>query len=218
MDANPLQPIWDLFPPGEVHDFLSGPGGWFVAGVVVLVLVLVLLAVLGKLWRVLFGRRPAPPPDPDRAHAEDLAAYPLPPLPGARQLMVEGVPARVRLIVVAPMGKGHAIAADAVEQLLDHVMRGLAEVIEDDQPHIRLWPPQLSAQGFAHKFHRLVRRPEPDGQPSHWVLVAGQTPPRPRPLLVGMALWAREANLIGRLTLEPVRWNDLLRVVKTVDI
>jgi hypothetical protein len=214
---NPLQPLWDLLPPGELRDFLSGPGGWVVLGALALVLLLILLAVLGKLGRMLFGRRPGPIPDQDRALMEELATYPLPPPVGVRQLTVEGVPVRLRLVVVAPLGKGHVIDPEVVEALLDQVTRGLGDVIDADQPHLRIWPVQLSSQGFAHKFHRLVHRPEPDGQPSHWILVAGQTPPRPRPLLVGLALWAREANHIGRLTLEPVRWNDQLRIVKSID-
>lgn len=217
MNDNPLQPLVDLLPPGEARDFLSGPGGWVVLGAAALVVLLALGAVLGRLARLLLGRRSAPPPDPDRALEEDLAEYPLPGPLGPRRLTVEGVPVRVRLVVVAPMGRENYIDSNALELLLDQVVHGLADVLRYDRPRIRLWPPQLSSQGFALKFHRLTRRPEPDGRPSHWVLLAGQTPARPRPLLLGLAVWANEANYIGRLTLEPVRWADLLRVVRTTE-
>lgn len=163
---------------------------------------------------MLLGRLRGAAPDPDHALQEDLDEYPLPNPTGPRQLTVEGVPVRVRLVVVAPVGRDHYLDDNSVELLLDQVVHGLADVLSYDRPRIRVWPQQLSSQGFALKFNRLTRRPEPDGQPSHWILIAGQTPPRPRPLLVGLAVWANEANYIGRLTLDPLHWGDRLRVVQ----
>jgi hypothetical protein len=107
---------------------------------------------------------------------------------------------------------------NAVEALLDQVIHGVGDVCLYDRPRVRVWPPQLSSPGFTAKFHRLTHRPEAEGKPSHWILIAGQTPARPRPLLVGMAVYASEANLIGRLTLEPVQWTTQLRVVKASEV
>lgn len=217
VDQNPLRRLLDLLPPGGARDFLSGPGGWVVLGVAALVVLLMVLAVLRRLWRALFALRPAPALDIDRDLSEDLADLPLAGPAGSRQLTVEGVPVRVRLVVVAPHGRQNRVDADAVPALLDQVIHGLGAVLGHDRPRLRVWPPQLSTEGFAVKFHRLTVRPEPDGRASHWVLLAGETPARPRPLLVGLALWAPEANHIGRLTLDAARWADVLRVRPTED-
>lgn len=212
---HPLQPLLDLLPPGDARNFLAGPGGWIVLGAVALTLLLIAAAVLHKLWRMLFRRRPAPPPNLDRALEESLAEYPLPPRAGPQHLTIEGIPVRVRLVVVAAMGRQLEIDENAIEGLLDQVVRGLGSVLHHDRPRVRVWPSQLSSQGFTVKFHRLTHRPEAEGQASHWILVAGQTPARPRPLLVGLALYAGEANHVGRLTLEPKQWTDVLRVRST---
>jgi hypothetical protein len=57
-----------------------------------------------------------------------------------------------------------------------------------------------------------MHKPEADGIASRWILVAGRTQLGRQPLLVGLALWADEPNLIGRLTLEPYQWLDVLRL------
>jgi hypothetical protein len=85
-------------------------------------------------------------------------------------------------------------------------------LVQQDKARVRVWPAQLSNQGFGPTFHRLVERPEEEGEPSRWVLVAGQTAPRPKPVLLGLALYAEEANTIGQLTLKPEQWTETLRV------
>jgi hypothetical protein len=201
-----LDPVIDLLPPG-LQDYW-----WVFAGVVALMVVLLVLALVKRLFRAVFGRRSAPVAL-NLGPQENLDEYPLPGEPwGPRRLTVEGVPVRLRLVIVASMGKQTTIPEGAVEELLDQVLWGLGTIARTDRPKIRLWPPQLSHQGFVAAFHRATPRPEPEGQPSRWILVAGQTPPRPRPLLLGLALWADEPVYIGRLTLEPGRWADVLRI------
>jgi hypothetical protein len=131
---------------------------------------------------------------------------PIPPFRASRCLTVEGVPARVRLVVVAPLGKGASINEAGVEELLNHIRWGLAAITHENQAPIRIWPPQLSAHGFPAVFHRKIHLPDPEGQPSQWVLLAGPTPPRPRSLMLGLVLWTEEPTNIGRLTLEPNQW------------
>ena len=185
---------------------------WWIAVPAGLILLLLLYAILERTGRLIFGRRKTASNQGDRLR-ENLADYPPPTgSPGPRRLLIEGWPARIRLVVIAPVGKENPIAVSDVAPILDQMFRGLGEVLKNDQPLIRIWPPQLSSQGFAPTFHRLVHKPEPEGQPSHWVLVAGQTPSRPRPLLLGLALWADEANTLGRLTLEPGQWLGVLSV------
>src|SRR5262249_9186320 len=146
---------------------------------------------------------PAGPAQEKGVHIEDLAELPAPPAQGPLVLTVEGAPVRLRLGGVAPASKSHHFGEEGGPGLLDAFPRGWGRVAAEDVPEIRIWPPQLSKQAFAATFQRMMRRPEPEGRPSPWVLLAGQTPPRPKPLLLGLALEADHANSLGRVTVPP---------------
>jgi hypothetical protein len=201
-----LEPLIDLLPPA-VQDYW-----WLVLLAATLAVLLVVGVTVRGLIRAIVGRR-VRRVELDFGPKENLADYPLPAEPwGRRRLTVEGVPVRLRLVVAAPMGIRGKIKEAEVNDLLDQALWGLGEIVQLDRPRVLIWPPQLSTQGFAAAFHRTTPTPEAAGQPSRWILVAGQTPPRPRPVLLGMALWADHATLIGRLTLEPRQWSEVLRI------
>lgn len=202
-------PAWlhDLLPEGPARDF-ADQGGWVLALVVAGSLALLVLIVL---IRRAF-RRQGPPPDPDAGLREDLAAYPPAPAVPGRQLLVNGYPGRLRLVVLAPIGRETQVEAANAEPLLEHVLHGLGGVARRDRPRVRVWPAQLSHHGFPVKFQRLTDRPEPDGQPSHWALLAGRARVGQHFLLLGLAVWTEEPTHLGRLTLEPDRWPVVLRV------
>src|SRR6266536_2993679 len=159
----------DLFPE-SVRPHLDGPVGYAVLAVVGLGVFLVLVFLATALWRTFVGGRGK---GDEEGLREKLAEYPPPGPPGTRRLTVEGIPGRVRLVVVAPLGKEHPIAEADIGELVDGVVRGLRDVLAEDRPRIRVWPPQLSRQGFAPTFHREMEKPEPEGRPSRWILVAG---------------------------------------------
>src|SRR5690242_16346366 len=205
MEQSSWPPPWlnDLLPPAA-RSFLDQGGWWLVYGLAALLALAVLLILVAAVGR-LFRRRP--PTDLDAGLREDLASYPHPPgAPGPRRLLVEGHPARVRLLVIAPVGKQARVDAAQAEPLLEHVRRGLGAAAQHDRPRVRVWPAQLSHQGFAVKFHRLTERPEPDGRPSHWALLAGRARVGQHYILLGLALWTDEPTTLGRLTLEPDQW------------
>jgi len=198
----------DLFPEA-VREHLEGPVGIGVLVVVGLIAVYVLARVAGGVWRLLTAKRGTAAV----SLKETLADYPLPPgLPGSRRLTVEGLPVRVRLVVVAPVGKEQPVRQDEIEDLLEETLRGLKGIVLEDRPRVRLWPAQLSKQGFAPTFHRETEKPEPEGRPSRWVLVAGPALAGRRPILLGLALWADTPNTLGRLSLDAGRWGEVLRV------
>lgn len=173
--------------------------------------VLVLLALVVVLRRAL--RRRPQPPDPEAGLREDLAAYPpAPPGPLPRRLLVQDHPARLRLVVVAPIGKEARLDAANVEPLLEHVLHNLGSLARQDRPRVRVWPAQLSHHGFAVMFQRLTTRPDPEDAPSHWTLLAGRARVGQHFLLLGLAVWTEEPTTLGRLTLEPDRWPTVLRV------
>jgi hypothetical protein len=192
-------------PPG------SGPTLLIVAAVLAIGVAIV---VLGRVFR----RAPARP-DLQSGLRENLAEYPPPPaLGGPRRLTVQGVPGRLRLVVLAPVGQSAApIEPSAAESILDGVLHGLGAVARADKPRVRVWPPQLSNQGFAPTFHRVVSKPDPEGKPSRWVLLAGPVKTAQRPVLLGLAVWADEETQIGRVNVEPNKWPDHIRADRTDD-
>jgi hypothetical protein len=191
----------------------EGVPAWAVVAAVGLLVVVVLLLLLRRLWRALF-RRGAPPDAWDRELDIALDECPLPTRPpGERQLTVYHYPARLRLIVVAPVGREGEVDATAVEKLLDRVVPGLGAAAQADRPRVRVWPSQVSHSGFAAAFHRHTPRAADRGEPSRWVLLAGRAVAGRQQMMIGLGLWADEPLSIDRVTLEPHQWLDVLRLV-----
>lgn len=197
--------------PQAWQDYLAN-GGWPVAlGVAGVILFLLLLGIVDLIWIKLFRRRPA------RTFAmepeEDLASLPPPLLaPAQRQFQIYHLPARLRLIVAAPAGADRSLDEKKVKRELESLWPGVREVLSADKPRLRLWPAQLSPQGFAITFHRHLRRPETESRASPWVSVAGKVQFEGQALMLGMVLWTSEKSTLGQVTLEPHQWRDILRL------
>jgi hypothetical protein len=215
MDILHRPPQWlnDLLPEA-VRDVLAGGGWYVVVGLVGLVVLLIVWRLVGGVLRSLLSSfRSKPPPRPKDALEEDLAGLPQPAgKPGPKRLTVDGVPVRVRLVVVAAAGKEMQVNAAAVDKVLDRVLPGLGAVANQDRPAIRVWPPQLSYQGFGVHFHRCTPLSGGDDEPTPWVFVAGRAKIGTNSVLVGLGLWADEVTNIPRKTLEPHEWGQVLRL------
>lgn len=170
------------------------------------VLLLFLLSLV--LW---LRRRRRPVIDPEASLIENLGDY-SPAGPGPQRLFLYGQPLRLRLMVLAPLGKSALPTADAVEPLLERVLYSLGDIARQDRPRTRIWPPQLSQQGFAPTFFRLTRRPEPAGKPSPWILVAGPVRTGNYQFVLGMALCSDEPTERGNLSLQADQWGTAFRV------
>ncbi len=170
--------------------------------------VIVGLILLGIAWRILFRRKSTF--ESDSPLAEDLAALGPPPSgPRHYYLHIRGQPGRLRYVVLAPMGKR---SLGKPETTLELVCRGLGEVAMDDKPRVRLWPPQLSATGFAPSFFRVTRRPGRDGQPSRWVLLAGPARAGGTPILLGLAVQMDTPTDLGQIVMKENDWNTVLDI------
>ena len=91
-------------------------------------------------------------------------------------------------------------------------MPGLGRICEADRPRVRVWPQQLSYEGFAKHFHRNTRIPEGERQLSRWVVVAGRAKFGSKQVMLGLALQAIKPNSIGRKTIDAHQWDELLRI------
>jgi hypothetical protein len=165
--------------------------------------VVVVLLVLVALRR---GRRRG---GPESGLAENLATYPPPPKAGDYLVTVMTQPSRLRLVVLAPIGKK---PLGAPETVLEEVVRSLGDAAVDDKPRIRTWPAQLSKQGFAPTFFRLTKRPDPEGKPSRWVLLAGPARAGATPVLLGLAVLLDTPSRLGLMTMDELQWPEVLRV------
>src|SRR6478736_6114889 len=98
---------------------------WILAAVVVGLLVAGL--VILKIAR----SRKREPPDLEKALREELKNYPpAPAVADPRRLSINGIPGRLRLVVMAPTGKTQEnIMPDNVPELLNNVVRGLGAFV-----------------------------------------------------------------------------------------
>ena len=208
--ANFLKPLTERL-PAAWQDYLSNGGMPVALGVAAVVALLLFVGIADLIWIKLFRRRKAlsTPSGPE----EDLGQFPPPLLPpGERQFTIYHVPARVRLIVAAPAGAGKEFDEKQIKKALERVWPGVREVMAADKPRIRVWPAQLSQQGFSLTFHRHLQRPDAQAKSSPWISVAGKVQFEGETLMLGLVLWSQEKTTFGQLTLEPHQWRDVIRL------
>jgi hypothetical protein len=197
--------VWADVAPATIAGMPKSVVLYAAGGAAVLVAVLVLMALL---------RKPKPEGiDPEAGMGLDLEDLPPAPAKTApKQLALQGQPVRLRLVVLAPIGRKVAATDDDVEPMLDQIVRGMGQVARYDQPQVKAWPLGMSNLGFSPMFFRRVARPDPAGRPSHWVLVAGKARAGAGQVLLGLALWSKEPTTMGNIAVKPEEWNQLLRV------
>ncbi len=204
-----FRPLIESLPPGA-QEFLNA-GGWLLiaAGLGVIALLIIWLLLRGLVrGRGRRRRRIA------TELTEDLAAYPPPPaLWGNQRLTVYDLPARLRLVVAAPLGlEGGEVWDNQIEWLLDQAAPGLGALVRSDRPRVRVWPTQMSKEGFAASFRRHTLVPDERGV-SRWILLVGRILVARRPVALGLALLANQDNTLGRITLDqPHEWMTVLRI------
>ena len=190
--------------------------GWAIVAVSAVVLLLLLWAIFDRLiLRPLFGRRPAPVPGEEHLHV-DVTRLPrtVHTAASSRRLLVEGVPARVRLVVLAPLGQGGRSTArrpdDALRPRASRVRRGAC-----------------AATGHSLKFGRrggqaglraeIPRAGLDPGRAGQRVAMGARRRDRCERVTAVLAHWAGARSgsqaLPGRQTVRPDRWDvGLLRI------
>src|SRR5262245_15068991 len=111
--------------PEDVGAWLEGWGWYVVLGVAAFIILLLVLGLLSFL-RKLFTR---PAQIPSQNLEEHFAQYPpLKPSTGDRRLTIEGVPVRLRLVVVAAAGTESRFDDQKIDKLLDRILPGLGGI------------------------------------------------------------------------------------------
>jgi hypothetical protein len=206
MDLEAPRFVVDLLP-----DALREYALYIVGGSICLV-GLVGFLLLAAIFKFLFGARPHQPAV-DKSLIEKLSEYPdLKPSSGDRQLRIEGVPVRLRLIVVAPAGTASEIDVDDLAKVLDQILPGLGGIYQYDKPRVKVWPTQVSYQGFANHFHRNTETGAAEGEDTRWAMIAGRVKVGTTQFMLGLALQSIKPNTVGRRTVDSHEWASVLRV------
>ncbi|MBM3997673.1 MAG: hypothetical protein FJ303_26520 [Planctomycetes bacterium] len=205
MDLEAPKFVTDLLPENLKPYALYMLGGAACLGLVILLMIV--MAVL----RFLFGGSEQKPELPNLE--ENLDEYPdLKSSTGDRQLRIEGVPVRLRLIVLAPAGSASEIDVDELPEVLDKILPGLGEIYKRDKPRVKVWPTQTSYKGFANFFHRNVQTGSADGEETRWATIAGRVKLGTFQIMLGMALQSIKPNSVGKRTVDSHEWASVLRV------
>jgi hypothetical protein len=184
-----------------------------VAAVVALVLFFKSYHKLSRLFDGLLRRK--------RRAEESTAAAPIdlealasagPPATGP-SLQAYNVPMRLVVLVLAPVGRGSPLpATDQLPRIIDQIAPGLFEVVQAHQARIKLWPPQLSAQGFAAALFANVPLPGHRGKGTPWCALSGRFAAGDQAFLAGVVLRAAAPNSLGQITLaHEAQWLEILR-------
>jgi hypothetical protein len=173
---------------------------------------LVVLLLLYAVVRMVFGGK-GKKASTGLSLTEDLDTYPeLKKSVGDRQLRAEGVPVRLRLIVVAPAGTASEIDVDELEDMLEKIVPGLGGIYKNDKPRVKVWPTQVSYQGFGNHFHKNMETGAEEGEQTRWVLIAGRAKVGKQQIMLGLGLQTIKPNTIGRRTIDSHEWATILRV------
>lgn len=145
----------------------------------------------------------------------DLAALKLTELAkGGPQVEIRGIGARLVVLVVAPLGRVHALPnAEGLRAVVESLTPRLGMALDFHQPIFRKWDPQVSAAGFVQSFFNNMYLAKRDLRGTEWSMVAGKAEFNSQPILIGMVFKSNEANSLGKIEVEnPGDWDDILRV------
>lgn len=185
-----------------------------------LLVALLILCVLAGLvvfglvaW--LSGRRRSAAGDPLADLSVDVAQLPVGgPQPAGPHLEVYGVPVRLAVLVLAPVGREGQLPPDELlPALLEQVIPNLSHVVNRDQPIFRRWPSQLSVQGFKHAFCNHVPLPGDRGKQTPWCSLSGKVAALHHQYLLGLVACGGQANGLSEIFVEHEgQWLDIARV------
>lgn len=127
---------------------------------------------------------------------------------------VYGVQVRIAVIVLAPVGRdGARPEPEHFNSILEQLVPGFSGAILRDDPIVKIWPGQLSTQGFTNAFFNNVALPGDRGKGTPWCALAGRFTTEGKSFLVGLVCCAAQSNALGQFAIQHEgQWNDVLRL------
>ena len=151
----------------------------------------------------------------DPLRVVDLSAEPL----GKNEradLKVHNLPARLGVVVLAPLGRLDLPDDEEIPNILDGLVPGLGKFVADDTPIVRTWPNQVSVGGFANNLALHMQVGGKDLTETPWCLVAGKTKRPDGLLMVTLALAAEASNRLGVVRLDDEsQWMQAIQVSRS---
>jgi hypothetical protein len=125
-----------------------------------------------------------------------------------------GTPVRLRVIVLAPCGRGSELPpAELLPGLMERLIPGLTEIIANHHPIVRRWSNQLSVPGFNQAFFHKLALPGSGGKGTPWCSATGRLSVGQQQYLVGMVFNSGKPNGFGPIVIEHEgQWLNTLRV------
>ncbi len=201
--------------PGPVQGFLDGGGWWLFIGVNMVLACFWGRTAFVRAQRLLEHSRRAGGSRSVRAAASESLPAPgevVPSMFGPAPFLVKGLPAHLKLVVLAPGGRETGeVSQELVGTLLDSVRPGLGDAAERDAPKVEIWERQYSKDGFPTNFFYKFRPPESNSR-SRWVLMAGSISSGKEVVHVGLALLTEDPSNVGQVRVVNEQWLDVLAV------
>jgi len=191
---------------------LSQLGGSMVAAAVIGGVVLVLCVIV---WRIIAGRKTAPPPAaPDLTINIGSLDNQAPPAEGPA-LELFNQPVRLVALVLAPAGRGGELPpVDRWSEVYDALLPGLDKIVGVHKPLVRRWPNQMSTRGFAHAFFQNAQLPGEGGKGTPWCSVAGVFKIEGQAIMAGLILRTADPSSLGQQVIDSEeKWLGCLRVI-----
>jgi hypothetical protein len=129
---------------------------------------------------------------------------------GDRQIAVQGHPARLRLVVLAPAGIGTGMPAEGRSALLEAAVPGLAAIAEVDCPKVVSWADSRARDAFRPAAVDRVQFPESADESARWVLLIGDVAVPQGRYHLAVGLHSAEPTPARVLEVTSGKWSDLV--------
>jgi len=170
---------------------------------------------------IVLGRRKSGtnPSGSERNLSIDLLQLPHQPVSTSPVRMeLYGTPVQLRVLVLAPIGRGSRLPATAqLAGLLNHFLPDFMEVVDQHHPIFRKWPEQFSASGFSHSFFNNLALPGMKGKGTVWCSAAGKFEALGSQFFIGLVFSTASPNSLSQISVQHAgQWLDILRIQKSV--
>jgi hypothetical protein len=205
--------------PQPVNDFLRGGGWWLVFGVIGIIALLWLRSIVRRIRGAVATAMPMTTKKPRTKVIPINLKVRLAKIgeavseEGPTQIVVHGVPARLRLVVMSVGSRNAgALTAEMADRVLDWIKPGLAAVMLEDYPAVHVWPAFFSSSGFASAVAANVVFPKAAGTPTRWAVVVGQVKMGKAVVNVALGLRTEEPTSMRIIKVSGNQWLGVLKV------